>query len=209
MIALPYTDFLLREHFSTMQTSIFLKISWMLPQSHRRTDSEPYLKRLISCHSQTISCFVPFVLVRYLPHRFRWGIFKRYMAIVERLIVPHFLNTCWWRQGIQQIYNILIQQWLQTITTPQWDRNPTENRPNKSWYYPQMAKNRSVESRLGGVTEVLACVGQSCRCYYWNISLAQSSNLFVNKIINNRFVQIACFITRLLRGKMDVKSSLN
>lgn len=44
---------------------------------------------------QTISCFVPFVLVRYLPHRFRWGIFKRYMAIVERLIVPHFLNTCW------------------------------------------------------------------------------------------------------------------
>lgn len=208
MIALPYTDFLLREHFSTMQTSIFLKISWMLPQSHRRTDSEPYLKRLISCHSRQyhvlFHLFWPVICLIGFD-----GVYSKDMAIVERLIVPHFLNTCWWRQGIQQIYNILIQQWLQTITTPQWDRNPTENRPNKSWYYPQMAKNRSVESRLGGVTEVLACVGQSCRCYYWNISLAQSSNLFVNKIINNRFVQIACFITRLLRGKMDVKSSLN
>lgn len=92
-----------------------------------------------------------------------------------------------------------------TTMRPEPDRKQTE----QIMILPQMAKNRSVESRLGGVTEVLACVGQSCRCYYWNISLAQSSNLFVNKIINNRFVQIACFITRLLRGKMDVKSSLN
>lgn len=49
-----------------------------------------------------------------------------------------------------------------TTMRPEPDRKQTE----QIMILPQMAKNRSVESRLGGVTEVLACVGQSCRCYY-------------------------------------------